>query len=372
MNKTLTINLANSIFNIDENAYNALQRYLEAVKKYLTGTKGNEEILADVEARIAELFTEKMTADKQVIVLSDVEAIIQVMGQPEDYSIDEDIFDEDYKQPKTKTQVKKLYRDPESKLLGGVCSGIGHYLSIDPIWVRLLFIIFLFGGGFSVITYIILWIIVPEANTTAQKLDMQGEAANLSNIEKKIKEGFENVTEKVKNADYDGFKNDVNKSSNSIIKGIGDFISLIFSTTGKIISTLFNVLGKFMGVLFILVGSLTLLGLFFGLFTVGILDISMLPGVQFFPLINASELPIWVLSLLVFFAIGIPFYSLLYVGLTVITTNLKKMGNISKISLLGIWLLSLGTLIFLELNRPTLTLLEATRWKKLFLFKTRL
>lgn len=187
MNKTLTINLANSIFNIDENAYNALQRYLEAVKKYLTGTKGNEEILADVEARIAELFTEKMTADKQVIVLSDVEAIIQVMGQPEDYSIDEDIFDEDYKQPKTKTQVKKLYRDPESKLLGGVCSGIGHYLSIDPIWVRLLFIIFLFGGGFSVITYIILWIIVPEANTTAQKLDMQGEAANLSNIEKKIK-----------------------------------------------------------------------------------------------------------------------------------------------------------------------------------------
>ncbi|MFT4791573.1 MAG: phage shock protein PspC (stress-responsive transcriptional regulator) [Arcticibacterium sp.] len=371
MNKTLTINLANSIFNIDENAYNALQRYLEAVKKYLTGTKGNEEILADVEARIAELFTEKMTTDKQVIILSDVEAIIQVMGQPEDYSIDEDIFDEHYKQPKTKTQVKKLYRDPESKLLGGVCSGIGHYLSIDPIWVRLLFIIFLFGGGFSVITYIILWIIVPEANTTAQKLDMQGEAANLSNIEKKIKEGFENVTEKVKNADYDGFKNDVNKSSNSVIKGIGDFISLIFSTVGKIISTLFNVLGKFMGVLFILVGSLTLLGLFFGLFTVGILDISMLPGVQFFPLINASELPIWVLSLLVFFAIGIPFYSLLYVGLTVITTNLKKMGNISKISLLGIWLLSLGTLIFFGIKQANSYSIRGNQMEKIILIQNK-
>ncbi|MBT7239867.1 MAG: PspC domain-containing protein, partial [Flavobacteriaceae bacterium] len=185
MNKTLTINLANSIFNIDENAYQALQRYLEAVKKYLTGTQGNEEILADVEARISELFSEKLTPEKQVIVLQDVEQIIQVMGQPEDYSIDEDIFDEAPK-TKTSTRVKKLYRDGDQKLMGGVCSGIGHYLSIDPLWIRLLFIVFLFGGGFSVITYIILWAIVPEATTTAQKLDMQGEAANLSNIEKKI------------------------------------------------------------------------------------------------------------------------------------------------------------------------------------------
>ena len=184
MNKTLTINLANSIFNIDENAYLALQRYLEAVKKYLIGTQGSEEILADVEARIAELFSEKITEDKQVIILEDVDQIIQIMGQPEDYSIDEDIFEEAPKK-NSNTRIKKLYRDSDQKLLGGVCSGIGHYLSIDPLWVRLLFIVFLFGGGFSVITYLILWAIVPEARTTAQKLDMQGEAANLSNIEKK-------------------------------------------------------------------------------------------------------------------------------------------------------------------------------------------
>ena len=196
MNKTLTINLANSIFNIDENAFQAFLRYLEAVKKYLTGTQGNEEILADVEARISELFSEKLTTEKQVIILQDVEQIIQVMGQPEDYSIDEDIFDETPKSnTKTSTRVKKLYRDGDQKLMGGVCSGIGHYLSFDPLWIRLLFIVFLFGGGFSVITYIILWAIVPEASTTAQKLDMQGEAANLSNIEKKIKEGFDSVAD---------------------------------------------------------------------------------------------------------------------------------------------------------------------------------
>lgn len=347
MNKTLTINLANSIFNIDENAYQALQRYLEAVKKYLTGTQGNEEILADVEARISELFSEKLTTEKQVIILQDVEQIIQVMGQPEDYSIDEDIFDETPKSnTKTSTRVKKLYRDGDQKLMGGVCSGIGHYLSIDPLWIRLLFIVFLFGGGFSVITYIILWAIVPEASTTAQKLDMQGEAANLSNIEKKIKEGFDSVADTVKNADYKGVENAVKDGGNIFVKALGDFIGVIFSTIGKIISTVFNLFGKFIGLLLILIGSATLLGLFFGLFTVGILDLSNLSGVQFFPLVNASELPIWLLSILLFLAIGIPFYGLLYIGLTVITKNLKKMGNITKVSLFSIWFVSVGCLIF--------------------------
>jgi len=350
MNKTLTINLANSIFNIDENAYQALQRYLEAVKKYLTGTQGNEEILADVEARISELFSEKLTPEKQVIVLQDVEQIIQVMGQPEDYSIDEDIFDEVPK-TKTSTRVKKLYRDGDQKLMGGVCSGIGHYLSIDPLWIRLLFIVFLFGGGFSVITYIILWAIVPEATTTAQKLDMQGEAANLSNIEKKIKEGFDSVSDTVKNADYKGVENAVKEGGNSFIKALGDFIGIIFSTMGKIISTIFNLFGKFIGLLLILIGSATLLGLFFGLFTVGILDLSNLSGIQFFPLINASELPIWVLSILLFLAVGIPFYGLLYVGLTVVAKNLKKMGNITKVSLFSIWFVAVGCLIFFGIKQ---------------------
>ena len=350
MNKTLTINLANSIFNIDENAYQALQRYLEAVKKYLTGTQGNEEILADVEARISELFSEKLTPEKQVIVLQDVEQIIQVMGQPEDYSIDEDIFDEVPK-TKTSTRVKKLYRDGDQKLMGGVCSGIGHYLSIDPLWIRLLFIVFLFGGGFSVITYIILWAIVPEATTTAQKLDMQGEAANLSNIEKKIKEGFDSVSDTVKNADYKGVENAVKEGGNSFVKALGDFIGIIFSTMGKIISTIFNLFGKFIGLLLILIGSATLLGLFFGLFTVGILDLSNLSGIQFFPLINASELPIWVLSILLFLAVGIPFYGLLYVGLTVVAKNLKKMGNITKVSLFSIWFVAVGYLIFFGIKQ---------------------
>ncbi|MDA0278721.1 MAG: PspC domain-containing protein [Bacteroidetes bacterium] len=350
MNKTLTINLANSIFNIDENAYQALQRYLEAVKKYLTGTQGKEEILADVEARISELFSEKLTPEKQVIVLQDVEQIIQVMGQPKDYSIDEDIFDEVPK-TKTSTRVKKLYRDGDQKLMGGVCSGIGHYLSIDPLWIRLLFIVFLFGGGFSVITYIILWAIVPEATTTAQKLDMQGEAANLSNIEKKIKEGFDSVSDTVKNADYKGVENAVKEGGNSFIKALGDFIGIIFSTIGKIISTIYNLFGKFIGLLLILIGSATLLGLFFGLFTVGILDLSNLSGIQFFPLINASELPIWVLSILLFLAVGIPFYGLLYVGLTVVAKNLKKMGNITKVSLFSIWFVAVGCLIFFGIKQ---------------------
>ncbi|MEX0275272.1 MAG: hypothetical protein AB3N16_12935, partial [Flavobacteriaceae bacterium] len=92
MNKTVNINLANMLFHMDENAYNKMQRYLEAIKRSFANTPGSDEILADIEARIAELFTEKMENERQVITLKEVDAIITIMGQPEDYQVDEDIF----------------------------------------------------------------------------------------------------------------------------------------------------------------------------------------------------------------------------------------------------------------------------------------
>ena len=92
MNKTVNINLANMLFHIDEKAYQKLQRYLEAIKKSFSGTKGSDEIIADVEARIAELFYEKMENERQVITQKEVDEVIAIMGQPEDYMVDEDIF----------------------------------------------------------------------------------------------------------------------------------------------------------------------------------------------------------------------------------------------------------------------------------------
>jgi len=204
MNKTVNINLAGIFFHIDEDAFARLQRYLEAIKHSFSNTQGRDEILSDIEARIAELFGEKRKDDRQVISIKEVEEVIIIMGQPEDYMVDEEIFeDEPTRSKTTKTVGKQLFRDKENGHVGGVSSGLGHYLGIEAIWVRLLWVLLtIFSSGAFVLIYIAFWIFVPEAKTTADKLAMRGEEVTVSNIEKKIREGFHDVSESVKNVDY--------------------------------------------------------------------------------------------------------------------------------------------------------------------------
>ena len=337
MNKTININLANTLFHMDEDAYNKMRRYLETVKRSFANTPGSDEILADIEARIAELFYEKLENERQVITQKEVDEVIAIMGQPEDYMVDEDIF-EDEPRSKTSTQqtrVKKLYRDTEHKYVAGVSSGLAHYLGIDPLWVRILWVFLTIGsGGGFILLYGLLWILIPEASTTAQKLDMRGEAVNISNIERKVKEGFEDVADRVKSVDYD-------KVGDTVKKGGKTF----FDTLGDIIMFLFKIFGKFIGILLIIIGASTLIGLFIGLLSVGVMDMVHVPGIDFYNVVNSSNLPIWLVSLLAFFAIGIPFFFLLYLGLKILVTNLKSIGNIAKFSLLGLWLLSIILLV---------------------------
>jgi len=335
MNKTVNINLANILFHIDEDAYNKMRRYLEAIKRSFANTPGSDEILADIEARIAELFQEKLENERQVITHKEVDEVITIMGQPEDYMVDEDIF-EDEPRPKTEPRrVKKLYRDTEHKYVAGVSSGLGHYLGIDPLWIRLLWIFLTLGsGGGFILIYGLLWILIPEAVTTSQKLDMRGEAINISNIERKVKEGFDDVAEKVKNVDYEKMGNAVKSSGRTF-----------FDTLGDIILFFFKVIAKFIGVILIIVGAATIIGLFIGLLTVGIADMVHIPGVDFYNILNSSSVPVWLMSLFLFFAIGIPFFFLLYLGLKILVTNLKSIGNVAKFTLLGLWLISLIILI---------------------------
>lgn len=338
MNKTVNINLANTLFHIDENAYNKMRRYLESVKRSFANTPGSDEILADIEARIAELFNEKLDNERQVVTEKEVDAVIAIMGQPEDYMVDEDIFEDEPKATRTAAaskKSKKLYRDTERKYVAGVSSGLAHYIGIDPVWVRVLWILLTVGstGGFILI-YGLLWILIPEASTTAQKLDMRGEDVNISNIERKVKEGFDDVADRVKSVDYE-------KMGDTVKKGGKTF----FDTLGGIILFCFKVFAKFIGILLIIIGGSTLIGLFIGLLSVGILDMVHVPGIDFYHLVNSSNLPIWAVSLLAFFAVGIPFFFLLYLGLKILVGNLKSIGSIAKFSLLGLWLLSIILLI---------------------------
>jgi phage shock protein PspC (stress-responsive transcriptional regulator) len=329
---------------MDEEAYNKMRRYLEAIKRSFVNTPGSDEIQADIEARIAELFYEKLENERQVITQKEVDEVIAVMGQPEDYMIDEDIFDDEPKAKSTSAKpagrVKKLYRDIEHKYIGGVCSGLEHYLGFDALWIRIIFIILALTTGFGFIAYILLWILVPEAVTTSQKLDMTGKPVNISNIERKVKEGFDDVADKVKSVDYEKMGDKVKSSSKTF-----------FDTLGDVIMFLFKVFGKFIGIILILIGAATLIGLFVGLFTVGVLDMIHIPGVDFYNMVNSTSAPVWVVSLLAFFVVGIPFFFVLYLGLKILVNNLKSIGNIAKFSLLGLWLISLITLVVLGIRQ---------------------
>lgn len=336
MNKTVNINLANVLFHIDEGAFNKMRLYLESIKRSFANTPGSDEILADIEARIAELFHEKLENERQVITQKEVDEVITIMGQPEDYMVDEDIFEDEPRSSRTAEQrrSKKLYRDTEMKYVAGVSSGLAHYVGIDPLWVRLLWVILTLGsGGGFILLYGLLWILIPEAATTSQKLDMRGEDINISNIERKVKEGFDDVAEKVKNVDYSEVGNKVKNGGKTF-----------FDTIGDIIMFFFKIFGKFIGIILIIVGAATIIGMFIGLLTVGTLDWIHLPGVDNI-MDNITGAPVWLLSLLVFFVIGIPFFFLLYLGLKILVNNLKSIGNIAKFSLLGLWLISLISLI---------------------------
>jgi len=184
MKKTLTVNISGSVFHIDEDAYNVLNDYLQSIKKHFSRTEGREEIISDFEARIAEMLHEQVNNGKQVITIEDIGKVMDVIGQPSEF--DGDQLDQDGKKTEKNGKAsKRLYRDPDNTIIAGVCSGLGSYFHSDPVWFRLAFVLaIIFGFGTGFIVYIILWIVVPEAETTAEKLEMKGEKVNISNIEK--------------------------------------------------------------------------------------------------------------------------------------------------------------------------------------------
>lgn len=343
MNKTVNINLAGTFFHIDEDAYQKLQRYLEAIKRSFTDSQGRNEIIADIETRIAELFNERVENDKQVVSIKEVDQVITIMGQPEDYMVDEEIFEDEpkhsYKSSRTDT-TRKLYRDTENAYIGGVSSGLSHYFGIEPLWIRLIWVLLFFGAGTGILVYILLWILMPAAETTSEKLAMSGKPVNITNIEEKVKEGFSNVKEsldgvadRISNADYDGVSNKVKHKSRSF-----------FDALGNVIMFFFKIFAKFIGIILIIVGATTLISLIVSLLSVGVVDIFNFDGIDMAHTFYSSNLPIWVVSLLVLFAVGIPFFFIFILGLKILVDNLKSLGRTANFTLFGLWLASIVTL----------------------------
>ena len=246
MNKTTNIHLAQTLFSLDENADTLLKNYLDKLERLFKNTEGANDILEDIEARIAELFTGLKKDELYVISVEDVEQVIKTLGTPEDLAGEEEINEtsSNYNGP------KKLFRDIDDRFLGGVAGGLSHYVGLDSVWIRLIMLILFFSSvGGVVLIYVLLWVLIPEAKTTADKLMMKGEPVNISTIKKKIKEEIDQVGDKVKDVDYENLGNQIKKKS----KDFSDLVLKLAKGVVKLLTLLIGVFLLFMSSVVLLV-----------------------------------------------------------------------------------------------------------------------
>ena len=234
MNKTVTANIGGFVFNIDEQAFEILQKYLSAIRHKMNNEEGIDEVMQDIELRIAELFREKLTEFKrEVINHSDVENIILIMGEPDAYGSGESSSSENKKEKETEEDYstnRQIYRDPDNQVLGGVSSGLAAYMGWDPIIIRLIFVMLFFGFGTGLFIYILLWIIVPEAKTASDRLRMRGEKVNVENIKDKFKD--------IKN-NFEGTGKDTGKKIKKGVHQLVDNFGETFGTLARIFAIIF-------------------------------------------------------------------------------------------------------------------------------------
>jgi phage shock protein PspC (stress-responsive transcriptional regulator) len=432
MKKTISITISGIIFHIEDDGYEKLKSYLDSIHRYFATYDDNHEIISDIESRIAEKFLAKLTPERQVVTLEDVSALIATMGSTEDFAAAEAEAAEDLgiksnnAAPHQKSKInlgkneeppisdflasKKLYRDKNRKLLGGVAAGIAHYFATDPLWLRLLIACFFFGlwifppitgfivlayitlwavvpaaelpdnskirklyrdkekrvvgglaaglaayfdtdvtvirlllvlgiflGGSTLFIYVLLWAITPEAKTLTEKMEMQGEPVTLNNIEKSIKNSL-NVPE--------------NQSENFLVKALlfpFRAFAVVFNGLAKMIQPIasfgFNAVRIFVGafMLFIsvvlLIAGFVCLGALLGLVNSSSIQIANVPA-----LMLAQDFPTS-LTIIGFIAYVIPVVMVGIMGLGLLTRKVLLAAFVGWTAL-GLWLLAIMGIAF--------------------------
>jgi phage shock protein PspC (stress-responsive transcriptional regulator) len=425
MKKNISINISGIIFHIEEDGYDLLKSYLTSINRYFSTYEDSAEIISDIENRIAEIFLAKLGENKQVITVEDINDLIATMGSVSDFEAAEADSEPSYRRPeeplqaeeplhdkqdsksdwqaKNKRSPRKLYRDLKRKLVGGVASGIAHYLSIDPLWirlafmatlvdviyftslsgialaaygilwavlpgsedlpddqsykrlfrnpedrvlggvagglaayfgvdvlvVRLLFVLGIFLGGVGIITYLIFWMITPEAKTLTDKMQMEGEPVTLSNIERKIKEGL----------DIDPEQDEENTFVKILLFPFR-LLSLIIATLTKIVQPFGNFLGQMLRVVAALAMVVTALISIISL----VIIFSTLMGMIYTD-IRVDNIPLSVFSnsvpvpgiVALFITIIVPMIALGIAGLSLLARR-RIVGSVAAWSLFGIWI----------------------------------
>ena len=262
MNKTIIININGIVFHIEEDAYEVLKNYMTDVKRHFMNSDDSLEITTDIENRIAEMFNELLAKEnKQVVVEQDVRSVIEQMGTVEDFEHAEEDTKASFGNTYYNTEARRLFRDPDDHLVGGVCAGIANYFDVNPLWIRLAFALSFFFAGSGLILYIILWIVIPKAVTRADRMTMKGEKLNLQGFKKNFEEELGSMRDNLSNLRHET-KPFVYKTRDFI----GDFfyhLGTFFNGAGRVLLKLiglFILLCCFSGLIFFIVAFVALLG----------------------------------------------------------------------------------------------------------------
>ena len=340
MKRTVQVNLSGQVFTIDEDAYEVLSAYLKRIASLYDRSAGKDEILSDIESRIAELLIERKGESKEVVTIEDVAAVTAIMGNPEQFEDDSmDDTEESYRTNYSSDSSKKrLYRDSDNGIIGGVCSGIAYYFGIDPVWIRLFFgLSFIFFGS-GVIFYILLWIIIPEARSASEKLNMKGEPVNIGSIGKTIEKEIGSLGEKISNSG----NNFSRTSGRKIERGIDRLAHFL----AEIFRGIFKVLGKVLGAIFLMIGTFTIIFMIAGI--IGVADVIHFDSNDWSSSMNIYEWGdivftsgTWLLSAIVGFIllVGVPFLALAYGGVKLLFPRFK-VPNLGA-SFFGLWFIGL-------------------------------
>ncbi|MBU6204764.1 MAG: PspC domain-containing protein [Bacteroidetes bacterium] len=345
MKKTVTINLGGIVFHIDEDAYEMLRSYLDKLNVRFNQDTANE-IVTDIENRIAEMFSEIRASDHQAISIENVQEVIRTMGNPDDIagepSQQPNDSNDEYQAPRNSN--RRFYRNPDDKILGGVCSGISAYFNLDPVWFRLLFALAVIFAGSGFMIYIILWIIIPQANSPLEKMQMRGEELNISNIERNIKSEWNGIKERAESFGQDLSSGAQSKKLNQSAGRFLDFIR-------EIILAAIKFAGLFIGAILILTATLVLIGLSIVLF----MAMGWLPSGESWLINNQfitqiiSESQLTILSIGLMLVVALPIIVILLNGVKLlfkINLNLKKTGAV----LAAFWVLGILAVIYQSLQ----------------------
>lgn len=338
MNRTIIININSIVFHIEEDAYETLRSYMIEIKRHFSQSIDSGEILLDIENRVAEMFLERIQqGKKEVISLQDVQEVIAQMGRVSDFEEaegynEEKPLEEDKEEASEgafrMSYEKKLMRNGDDKVVGGVCSGLSYFFGIQTKWVRILFVLFFLFGGSGVLLYIVLWIVMPMATSRADRMAMRGEEPNLQNFKKNFEEEMENYKD-----DFSNVQGHITKGAQAVGNSFGSFFSLI----GKAIVFILLIFCSMtiIGMLIVLVGFATAI---FGLQSqMAFPGLDVLPQGQALIALFAGVL-----------AITIPFLALFHV-LVRILFKTRPMNNYLSLSLWAGWIASVLLVVFFSL-----------------------